>query len=273
MNEPTPFEITLTLRTHTQMHDICTKRFDRFDSFAPSTNLEGELGFDFQIRNLKGVVFQFKRPKPSKSGTHRFQVRYSNESQPRQLQRVKNYARKFGEGTAYYALPLVKEHSGLDQALAKTAFVKATGIPEDASIVHIPPDYCEGGRRKSNSAIDVYCSDPDNTSNNRDRRVSSNEIYGWWDLYERLIDCQAGFRIRWALDNDDGESVSYQQEYHDDRQYLGQKRENEYLTVEDVLGLRTQSGPVIARFGSDTDSAFSTDLTNEELSVLSESTS
>ncbi|WP_276411615.1 hypothetical protein [Haloarcula halobia] len=146
-----PYETTLTMQSYVQMRDKA--ELDFLDVFTPSTRLERELGWDMEIRNLKGVVFQFKRPKLSKDGTRRFSIRYSNQNPPRQLATVKNYAVKYGEDIAYYALPLVTEHDELEATLLRTAFVKALAIPEYTSVIHIPKQYCQDGSRNSNESI------------------------------------------------------------------------------------------------------------------------
>jgi hypothetical protein len=132
MDNPTPYESTLTMQSYMQMREHT--ELDFLDVFTPSTNLERELGWDMQIRNLKGVVFQYKRPKISKDGTRRFSVRYSDQKSPRQLDQMKNWALKFNGDLSYYALPLVSQHDSLNQILMRTTFIHATAIPDDASI-------------------------------------------------------------------------------------------------------------------------------------------
>ena len=268
MEGRTPFEITLMLRSHTQMRDVCRNRISKFDSFAPSANLEGELGFDLEIRNLKGTVFQYKRPH-ERSKTRSFTIRYSGERKDslRQLKVLKNYNKRFGGDAAFYAMPLLTEHSDLQETLQRTAFVKARVIPDDASVLHIPPDYCENGRQKSNKSIRAYCSPPDDpTSTHRDVYIDSSHVYGWWNLYEGILDCNLGFRIRWERD-DQEESNSYRSNYHHDHDYY-YKDDNEIFDQKTLFGLGKQTGRVITRFGDDSDTSFSRPLSKDEYRIL-----
>lgn len=249
MSEFTPYESTLTMQSYVQMRDHTS--LDFLDVFTPSTNLERELGWDMQIRNLKGVVFQYKRPKLSKDGSRRFSVRYSNQDDPRQLDQMKNWDEKFDKDLSYYALPLVSEHDTLNEALIRTAFVHAVAIPENASVIHVPEDYCYGGNRQSRKPLEVYCSTPSNTDNNWTETINATDVYGWDGLYEEIIRCNVGFKIRYRGD-------SWEERYHEDHSYYP-IRDNMHWTEytrKELFGLGKERGPYITRFGSDNDSAF-----------------
>lgn len=246
MDTPTPYESTLTMQSYMQMREHT--ELDFLDVFTPSTNLERELGWDMQIRNLKGVVFQYKRPKISKDGTRRFSVRYSDQESPRQLDQMKNWDLKFNGDLSYYALPLVSEHDSLNETLMRTAFIHATAIPDDASMIHIPEDYCFDGRRQSSEPLEIYCSAPSNTDNNWTDAINAADIYGWDELYERIIRCKVGFKIRYQGDSWKDQYLPYD------------LNRNEILTERytegELYGVGKERGPYITRFGSDNDSAF-----------------
>lgn len=249
MAESTPYESTLTMQSYVQMRDHTD--LDFLDVFTPSTNLERELGWDMQIKNLKGVVFQYKRPKVSKGGSRRFSVRYSGQDNPRQLDQMKNWDKRFSGNLSYYALPLVSEHDSLNKTLMRTTFIQATAIPDDASVIHIPKGYCADGKRQSHKPLEVYCSTPSDTDNNWTSSINAADIYGWEELYKKIIGCKIGFKIRY-------EGESWEDQYHDDHQYYP-KRDNTYwgeYTPEELLGLGKERGPYITRFGSDKDGAF-----------------
>jgi hypothetical protein len=241
-----PYETTLTMQSYVQMRDKAD--LDFLDVFTPSTRLERELGWDMEIRNLKGVVFQFKRPKLSKDGTRRFSIRYSNQDPPRQLVTVKNYAVKYGEDIAYYALPLVTKHDELETALLRTAFVKALAIPEYTSVIHIPKQYCQNGTRNLNESITAYCSYPWDTDTRWKESIAPSDVFGWEDLYERIERCDVGFKIRYH-----GESQ--RERYHDDHRYLPHNDEEHWTdySTEELFGLAQESAPYITRFGSSAD--------------------
>lgn len=249
MGDAIPYETTLTMQSYVQMRDATD--LDFLDVFTPSTRLERELGWDMQLRNLKGVVFQYKRPKLSESGTRRFPVRYSGQDPPRQLATVKNYAKKYGENTAYYAFPLVAEHNELDSTLKRTAFVKALEIPDFASVIHVPVGYCSNGRRQSSEPLEVHCSDPLDTSNSWTDSIDSAAVLGWAELYEQIKNCTLGFKIRYRGD-------TWVERYHDDHRYFPHDDEahwDDYPTAE-LFGLTQESGPLVTRFGSDNDEVF-----------------
>lgn len=246
MDNPTPYESTLTMQSYMQMREHT--ELDFLDVFTPSTNLERELGWDMQIRNLKGVVFQYKRPKISKDGTRRFSVRYSDQKSPRQLDQMKNWALKFNGDLSYYALPLVSQHDSLNQILMRTTFIHATAIPDDASMIHIPEDYCSDGKRQSSEPLEIYCSAPSNTDNNWTDAINAADIYGWNELYVRIIQCKVGFKIRYQGDSWKDQYLPYD------------LNRNEILTERytegELYGVGKERGPYITRFGSDNDSAF-----------------
>ena len=249
MSESTPYESTLTMQSYVQMQDHT--RLDFLDVFTPSTNLERELGWDMQIRNLKGVVFQYKRPKLSKGGTRRFSVRYSSQSVPRQLDQMKSWDERFSKSLSYYAFPLVSEHDTLDETLMRTAFVNATAIPDDASVIHIPENYCYDGCRQSRDPLKVYCSNPSSTDTNWWEKINASDVYGWDDFYEEIIGCNAGFKIRYR-------GNSWQERYHNDHRYHSEQDDAywEGYTRKELFELGKERGPYITRFGSDDDSAF-----------------
>ncbi|WP_128081476.1 hypothetical protein [Haloferax sp. ATB1] len=98
-----PLESELMMSIYTQIGQDFADGVDYLDAFVPSGVEESELGFDIQIPYLKGIAFQFKRPKDS--NPRRFSIRYSRQSPPRQLDRMKNWALKFGDFASFYALP------------------------------------------------------------------------------------------------------------------------------------------------------------------------
>jgi len=249
MSDAIPYETTLTMQSYVQMREATG--LDFLDVFAPSTRLENELGWDMEIRNLKGVVFQYKRPKLSKSGDRRFSVRYSNQDPPRQLDTVKNYAMKYGDDVAYYALPLVTDHDDLDKTLDRTVFIKALAIPDHASVIHIPDGYCRKGRRQGSASLDAHCSSPFDTSHHWKGPIDPSDVFGWKDLYERIEGCEIGFKIRYR-----GETLV--DEYHDNHQYFPNDDEAHWdnYAREELFGLTKETGPLITRFGSIGDEVF-----------------
>lgn len=250
MGDAIPYETTLTMQSYVQMRDATG--LDFLDVFTPSTRLESELGWDMEIRNLKGLVFQYKRPKLSKGGVRRFSVRYSNQDPPRQLDTVKNYAKKYGEDVAYYALPLVTEHDELGGTLDRTAFVKVLAIPDQASVIQIPQGYCRDGRRRQRSSLDVHCSYPFDTSHSWTASIGPSDVLGWKDLYENIEECESGFKIRYH-----GES--WRDNYHDEHRYFPHDDENHWqnYTLEEHFGLTKEAGPLITRLGTNEDATFS----------------
>ena len=165
-----PLEYELMMTSYTQLGQALSGEVDHLDAFVPSGVEEKQLGFDIQIPYLKGIAFQFKRPK--NDALRRFTVRYSNQDPPRQLDRMRNWELKFGQGAAFYALPLVVSHDDLSWTLRRTAYIPASVIDKHASVIRVPEGYVEDGEVRGSSPIEVYCSDPSNTSRNYTTRVS-----------------------------------------------------------------------------------------------------
>lgn len=197
-----PIEYELMMSSYTQMGQEFSDEdgVNHLDAFVPSGVEENELGFDIQIPYLKGIAFQFKRPK--NDSPRRFSVRYSNQEPPRQLDRMLNWDLKFGPNAAFYALPLVVAHKNLSRTLHRTVYLPASKIDEYASIVRVPEGYVEDGEVNGTSDIEVYCSYPDDTSYNYTTTISPADVFGWKELKKEVVECRAGFRMR-----ADGESL------------------------------------------------------------------
>lgn len=194
-NAVVPVEKTLTMQSYVQIRDDVDIEF--LDVFIPSTNLESQLGWDMEIRNLKGIVFQFKRPKEYSDGTRKYRTRRSNTDSQRQLGTMRNYAEKYGTNIAYYALPLVREHGELENTLPRTVFVKANDIPKHTSLVKIPQGYCKDGKTQSDHDLETHCSNPENPREDYwEESIDSSGVFGWQELYAEIMECNVGFRIR-----------------------------------------------------------------------------
>lgn len=240
-----PLEYELMMSTYTQIGQDFSDQVDHLDAFVPSGVEENELGFDMQIPYLKGVAFQFKRPKGG--DPRRFSLRYSNQDPPRQLDRMRNWELKFGPNAAFYALPLVVEHDSLAETLRRTAFIAASKIDPMASIVRLPSNLIQNGKREPGQSIDVYCSHPNNPRNNRTENIRATEVLGWEGLKEKLRECTAGFRLRW------NEASCFDQ-YHDDHDWYPRQRDDEFApnvepTVHADRFVEARS-PLLTRIGS-----------------------
>lgn len=237
-----PIEYELMMSAYTQIGRDLADSTSHLDAYVPSGAEENDLGFDIQIPYLKGIVFQFKRPKGD--DPRRFGVRYSEQDPPRQLDRMLNWGLKFGDHAAYYAFPLVVNHDDLSETLHRTAFIPATEIHPMASVVRVPEGYIQNGEQQGHATVTVYCSDPDNTSQNCTRDIAPSAVVGWKGLKRRISQCDAGFRMRWAND-------PYYNQYHDG--HLWYPRENDEIAQSDVSRASRfieSRSPMFTRIGS-----------------------
>jgi hypothetical protein len=212
-----PLEYELMMTSYTQLGREFSDDVDHLDAFVPSGIEENQLGFDIQVPYLKGIAFQFKRPK--NASPRRFRVRYSNQDPPRQLDRMQNWELKFGPNAAFYALPLVTAHENLSQTLHRTIFIPASAIHPRASVIRIPERYVEDGEITSRSSIEVYCSHPNETSRSFTTSIAAADVYGWNELKEAIQACESGFKMRW-----DGSSCY--KNYHDDHRWYPRPDDN-----------------------------------------------
>lgn len=240
-----PLEYELMMTSYTQLGQEFSDDVDHLDAFVPSGVEENQLGFDLQIPYLKGIAFQFKRPK--NDSPRRFSVRYSNQDPPRQLDRMRNWELMFGPRAAFYALPLVVSHDDLSKTLRRTVYVPASVIDTRASVIRIPEGYVEDGELRSSSPIEVYCSRPSDTSDNHTTTIAAADVFGWKGLKKAIWGCLAGFRMRW-----NGESVF--EDYDDE--YYWYPRPDDNLD-EDPLEVSTRAerfvearAPILTRIGA-----------------------
>ncbi len=238
-----PLESELMMTAYSQLGQDLSDHISHLDAFVPSGIEENDLGFDIQIPYLKGLVFQFKRPKPD--DPRRFTLRYSEQRPPRQLDNMRNWETKYGPSAAFYALPLVVDHDDLGKTLQKTAFVPASEFDSWASVARVPADYIEQGERVQDEPVDIYCSDPYDTSDSYTDSIDHSKVMGWKDLKEGIKDCPVGFRMRWQDD-------PYTNQYHDDHVwYPDSERDWDYEDMEfDNLFIGRQ-GPTLTRIGAE----------------------
>lgn len=235
-----PLESELMMTTYTQLGRDLSDHVDHLDVFVPSGIEESELGFDIQLPNLKGLVLQFKRP--YEDSPRRFYIRYSNQNPPRQLDRMRNWELLFGPNAAYYSFPLVITHDDLGETLQNIAFLRASELDSDASVVRIPGDYIVDGYCVGTDPIEIYCSDPNDTSVNRTTTIPSDAVLGWLDLKKAVGNCTAAFRMRRG-----GESYYYQ--YMDD--YKWYPKEQPDIQIESMSEWFVEAGgPFFTRLGT-----------------------
>lgn len=189
-----PVEGTLVNQTHMQMKDYLD--MDHLQAVESSNDLEKKVGWDAQVQNLKGIVFQYKRPVDD-DGNLRFSVRNANldELDDTQLKSMKSYANVFGRDVAYYALPPIRDMGNLTETLERTLFINAHDIPGNASVIKgISKDYCSDFVRKGGEPLKVHCS----TSHDDkwDEEIPPSDVLGWEDLVGKLTECTIGFKIR-----------------------------------------------------------------------------
>lgn len=229
------------MTAYSQIGQDLSNQVSHLDAFVPSGVEENKLGFDIQIPFLKGLVFQFKRPKPD--NPRRFNLRYSDQSPPRQLDRMKNWEAKYGPSAAFYALPLIIDHNNLRKTLNRTAFIPASEIDGDASVIRISEGYVEQGEGVQDEPVEIYCSNPRNTSDSRTEFVDSSKVLGWKDLKDGIKNCNAGFVMR-------SHGESYIGRYHNDHIWnpedIDEWDEEEFESL--FIG---RQSPTLTRIGSE----------------------
>jgi hypothetical protein len=220
-----PLEYELMMTSYTQLGREFSDDVDHIDAFVPLGIEESELGFDIQIPYLKGIAFQFKRPK---SGSpRRFRVRYSDQDPPRQLDRMRNWELKFGPNAAFYALPLVVDHGELSETLHRTEYIPASSTDEKASVIRVPDGYIKTGEVSSTSPIEVYCSSPIDSSRSYTHEIPAADVLGWKGFKRAIETCEAGFKMRW-------DNTSRFEQYHDDHGWFPRQEKNFDVNIEQI---------------------------------------
>jgi hypothetical protein len=128
-------------------------RYPASTALAPTRRKENILGYDVDVRELLGVVFQFKRPSEIQARTHPTQLpKPTNAAIPvrfeTNIEQWITLISGFNLSEAFYAIPPVLDGSDLYKSLKQTVFVDIYGVLPQTSLLYTVPDGCSysGGR-------------------------------------------------------------------------------------------------------------------------------
>jgi hypothetical protein len=174
-----PSENELVLNVTSQLLHEMSTRYPASTALAPTRREENVLGYDVDVRELLGVVFQFKRPSAIRARTHPTQLpKPTSTATPvrfeTNIEQWSTLVAGFGPTQSFHAIPPVLDGGDLYQALNRTVFVDVYGVLPQTSLLYIVPDGCaySGGhiliegkiRNKDGSTyrvppVFVYCFD------------------------------------------------------------------------------------------------------------------
>lgn len=148
-----PSENELVLNVTSQLLREMSTRYPASTALAPTRRKENILGYDVDVRELLGVVFQFKRPSEIRARTHPTQLpKPTNAAIPvrfeTNIEQWITLISGFNLSEAFYAIPPVLDGSDLYQALKQTVFVDVYGVLPRTSLQYTVPGGCSysGGR-------------------------------------------------------------------------------------------------------------------------------
>jgi len=148
-----PSENELVLNVTSQLLREMSTRYPASTAFAPTRRKENILGYDVDVRELLGVVFQFKRPSEIQARTHPTQLpKPTNAAIPvrfeTNIEQWITLISGFNLSEAFYAIPPVLDGSDLYKSLKQTVFVDIYGVLPQTSLLYTVPDGCSysGGR-------------------------------------------------------------------------------------------------------------------------------
>lgn len=142
-----PSENELVLNVTSQLLREMASRYPASTALAPTRRKENVLGYDVDVRELLGVVLQFKRPSEIRARTHptRLPKPTSTATPVRfktNLEQWITLISGFNLGEAFYALPPVLDGADLYRALKQTIFVDVYGVLPKTSLLYTVPDGC-----------------------------------------------------------------------------------------------------------------------------------
>lgn len=177
MADNTPYEITLTMNTVSQIIDAVSPPYDDVSVMAPSSQLENVLGYDAQISHpyLKFAGLQFKRPY-SMSDPALLNFRLNTE-QLSTLHKINSILP--GRKAMFYALPPVKNNTNLAQTLSRTVFVDIEGVKPNSTGIRVPMGHCQGTPTRSSleaweKDIGLY-------------KIDAAHVYCWWEFVQGMV--------------------------------------------------------------------------------------
>jgi len=148
-----PSENELVLNVTSQLLREMSTRYPASTALAPTRRKENILGYDVDVRELLGVVFQFKRPSEIRVRTHPTQLpKPTNAAIPvrfeTNIEQWITLISGFNLSEAFYAIPPVLDGSDLYKSLKQTVFVDVYGVLPQTSLLYTVPDGCSysGGR-------------------------------------------------------------------------------------------------------------------------------
>lgn len=194
-----PSENTLTINITHEMLEMIQDVYPHSVVVSPTRHDEGEqYGYDvsYDWRWGKTIGLQLK---PPQNGLGGIQIPGRGVSDSKVVkfglygEQLDDLHRWYDEQQAFYALPPVLERRNLIDRLADTVFIDVTAIPEDTTLVYIPPK--EAKRQNSSAIVRV---------NNQPRWVPKSDIYYWSELWPALLFEDIGIQIAPTLATDGG---------------------------------------------------------------------
>lgn len=142
-----PSENELVLNVTSQLLHEMSTQYPASTALAPTRRKENILGYDVDVRDLLGVVFQFKRPSSIQARTFPTQLPKPTSTRTpvrfeANIEQWITLISGFDLGEAFYAIPPVLEGGGLHQALEQTVFVDVYGVLPQTSLLYTVPDGC-----------------------------------------------------------------------------------------------------------------------------------
>lgn len=143
-----PSENELVLNVTSQLLADLASRYPASTALAPTRREENILGYDVDVRELLGVVLQFKRPSEVRARTMPTQLPEPTSTEvpvrfKTDIDQWITLVTGFNVGQAFYALPPTVESTSLHQALKQTVFVDVYGVLPETSLLYTVPDGCE----------------------------------------------------------------------------------------------------------------------------------
>lgn len=142
-----PSENELVLNVTSQLLQEMSTRYPVSTALAPTRRKENVLGYDVDVRDLLGIVLQFKRPSEIRARTYPTQLpKPTNTAAPvrfeSNIEQWTTLISGFNLAEAFYAIPPVLDGSDLYRALKRTVFVDVYGVLPQTSLLYTVPDGC-----------------------------------------------------------------------------------------------------------------------------------
>lgn len=182
-----PSENAIVINTTSQLSRQLANKFGTSAVLAPTRREENVLGYDVDVRDLLGVVLQFKRPSVVKAMRRPSRISKPAARFSINTDQLLTLRAGFSPEQAFFALSPLHDSSTLHEALERSIFVDVFGLPATTSKLYTACDCCTS---KGKPLVEGLI------KNGTKFSIPNWYIYCMDDFKSKLQNYHAGIRIK-----------------------------------------------------------------------------